>query len=132
MCERLDALEAFERELRTNKGLSVRGSMFVVITDGFPNGSPQRFSEACARARQLERSGTFRMLGIGVEDADMDMLAELAPAPVKLATVESFAQFWGWVLTSVRQVSRSMPGEQVELPNPLVGPDNKDGFAVRW
>ena len=128
MLRQFEDHEAYVDSLRA-KGLGVRGSILVVLTDGLPNGSEDAYERACRKARQFEKRGERAIFGIAVAGADLKLLSRLTPEPMELASIESFEHLWTWLLDSVKQVSSTRMGEEVELEDPYLSPDNKSGWA---
>lgn len=128
MLDQFAAHEAHVDSLRS-QGLSVRGSVLVVLTDGCPNGSEDAYERACRKARRFEKPGERAIFGIGVAGADLGLLSRLTPEPMELASIGSFEHMWKWLLVSMRQVSSTRVGEGVDLPDHVLSPENPAGWA---
>jgi uncharacterized protein YegL len=65
-----------------------------------------------------EANGEFSFFAVGVEGANMDVLAQMCTRePLKLQGLR-FRELFVWLSKSVRSVSQSVPGDVVPLENP--------------
>lgn len=112
----LDLLDKRKRNLK-RMGIPYYQPWMVLMTDGAPTDDTVQAAE---RIHRLAAERRLIFLGIGIgEYADMDMLAELCPdnrPPKRLAGLE-FGAFFEWLSQSVGAVSRSQPGDKVNLPS---------------
>ncbi len=95
-----------------------------LLTDGGPTDANSNFwSEAKEQIKQGEAGKKLSFFAVGVEGADMDRLTELNPAraPLKLQGME-FRKMFQWLSASQQSVSRSNPGDKVQLTDPTAGP----------
>ena len=94
-----------------------------LITDGRPTDmSPgdETWRRVVEAVHGGEARGEFLFFGVGVEPADMKVLAEICPParpPLKLRPGH-FKEMFGWLSKSQQRVSKSRVGEQVPLPDP--------------
>jgi uncharacterized protein YegL len=86
------------------------------ITDGAPTDD---IRPAEAAIRQGEANKSFSMFNVGVENADMGQLARLSSRPPLHLNGLAFRQMFLWLSHSLRSVSRSTPGVNVPLVNPI-------------
>lgn len=112
----LDMLEQRKEEYRTS-GVDYYQPWIVLMTDGYPNGSPAELSRAIDRTCDMinNRKLTIFPIGIGNE-ADMNVLARFSPKrkPLKLQGL-NFREFFAWLSKSVSKVSQSTPGDKIQL-----------------
>ena len=87
-----------------------------MITDGKPEGeSEEAIANATLRVRAYERSRRVAFFAVGVGDADMDALARIVVRrPLPLRGLD-FNELFLWLSASMHSVSRSQPGDKVEL-----------------
>ena len=109
----VSARKAFDRQ----QGLPYYRPWIFMITDGRSEGEPEAaVAHAAARLRSQEQAKRVAFFAIGVADADLAALRKIVvrePLPLRgLAFEELFA----WLSASMQAVSRSQPGEKVELP----------------
>ena len=96
-------------------GVSYYRPWIFLITDGGPTDAWQN---AAMQVKQGEASKTFAFFTVAVEDANMDVLAQIsARPPAKLKGV-NFREMFLWLSQSMQAVSLSSPGDTVPLPAP--------------
>jgi uncharacterized protein YegL len=95
-----------------------------LLTDGGPTDANSRhWTEAKDLIKEGEAGKKFSFFTVGVDGADLERLTELNPArtPLKLQGLE-FKKMFQWLSSSQQSVSRSNPGDKVQLTNPTAGP----------
>jgi uncharacterized protein YegL len=121
----LNLLDQRKQEYRNN-GIGYYRPWVFLITDGGPTdiNTPQ-WPEAIQRVKAGEEAKAFSFFGVAVQDADMERLAQLCVRePLKLKGLQ-FRSLFQWLSNSQQSVSRSTPGDAVELQNPK----SPDGWA---
>jgi uncharacterized protein YegL len=112
----LGRLTARKETYRTN-GVAYYRPWVFLITDGEPT---DEFETAAARVRDGESKNAFSFYAVGVSDANMQKLGQIAPPnrpPVKLDGLR-FRDLFVWLSKSMRTISRSAVGQTISLEPP--------------
>lgn len=112
----LGMVEDRKRDYRSN-GVSFYRPWVFLITDGGPTDAWQ---QAAVAVHEGEASKKFAFFGIGVKGANMTTLSQICPSnrpPVNLDGLK-FRELFQWLSNSLRSVSRSTPGTEVQLESP--------------
>jgi uncharacterized protein YegL len=111
----LDKLASRKETYRQN-GISYYRPWIFLITDGGPTDSWQ---SAAKRAIAEQNKKACSLFAVGVEGANLDILKEFsAKEPLRLKELR-FRDLFKWLSSSLKSVSRSTPGEEVGLDNPV-------------
>jgi len=107
------------KETYRRNGISYYRPWIFLITDGEPTEPPEVMQRAAQEIQQEEAKKGVAFFAVGVEDANMDMLATLSKErpPLKLKGL-AFRELFLWLSTSMQRVSSSKVGEKVDLPPP--------------
>lgn len=110
----IDLVTARQAQYR-QAGISTYRPWIFLITDGAPTDDIER---AVRLVREGEERNSFSFFAVGVDGADMNVLARLsAKAPVQLRGL-AFGDMFQWLSSSLSAVSRSSVGSAVQLSNP--------------
>lgn len=110
------AIDARKQEYKAS-GIAYFRPWIFLVSDGAPN--DPGWEDAAARSIAAEQTKAFKMFCVGVEGADMEVLKRFClGTPIKLKGLR-FRDMFLWLSSSQRSVSRSTPGEDVPLENPV-------------
>jgi uncharacterized protein YegL len=110
----LDMIKQRKEEYKAN-GISYYRPWIFLITDGAPT---DEWQSAAALIREGEANRSFAFFAIGVQDANMEILKQIAVRePLKLQGLK-FREFFLWLTGTMKRVSDSTPGTPVLLPPP--------------
>src|SRR5262249_46466630 len=98
-------------------GITYNRPWLFLITDGAPTDDWTQIAEEC---RRQEQASKFVFYGIGVGDADMQILSRFSAArpPLKLAGLK-FRELFCWLSQSAIGGSRQSPGSTVQMAGSL-------------
>jgi uncharacterized protein YegL len=83
-----------------------------MITDGAPT---DEWRSAAAMVKAEEDAKAFAFFGVGVQNADMDVLRTVTDRVIRLDGLK-FRELFLWLSTSQKRISGSKEGEQTPLP----------------
>jgi uncharacterized protein YegL len=110
----LEMLRQRKDQYRKN-AIEVFRPWVFLMTDGGPT---DQWQQAAELVKEGEASKGFAFFGIGVENANMDILSKIcARTPVKLAGLK-FKDMFAWLSSSLSRVSSSQPGTTVQIAPP--------------
>ena len=114
----LDMMQARKEQYRSN-GIAYYRPWVFMITDGEPQGETDDIVEGAAqRVKADESDKHIAFFAVGVENANMARLNEIAVrAPLKLKGL-NFKDMFLWLSASMSAISQSKVDEQVALPPP--------------
>lgn len=114
----LDLVQDRKAQYRNN-GVAYYRPWVFLITDGEPQGESESVVEAAAqRLQQEEENQRVAFFAVGVEDANIERLSQIAVrTPLKLKGL-NFQEMFIWLSASMQRVSQSQTNEQVPLPPP--------------
>lgn len=113
----LDQLEA-RKQIYRNNGLTYYRPWIFLMTDGQPTDGTV-WQNAALRVKDAESKKKVAFFSVGVQGADMQMLAQLSlRQPLHLQALK-FRELFTWLSTSLTSVSHSTPTQEVPLPSPL-------------
>jgi uncharacterized protein YegL len=111
----LDHLEAREAWCQFNEVPYSRPWVFL-ITDGMPQGEPLGTTRlAIQRIRNMESAGQAVFFAVGLEGANLPLLARISVRPAVQLRKSSFAELFTWVAASITS-DAVLPDDPVGLP----------------
>ncbi len=103
------------KQVYKEHGVGYYKPWIILITDGAPT---DNWSEAAALIREGESRNAFAFFAIGVENANMEILQQIAVrTPLKLRGL-MFREFFLWLSSSMKMVSSKNPGSSINLLPP--------------
>jgi uncharacterized protein YegL len=112
-------------------GIAFHRPWAFLWSDGVPTESPEETQAIAARIHKLEAAKRLNFFPVGVNSSSVrSYLASLSKlnSPLFLTDVQ-FANFFRWVYVSVERKWNSLTTEEIELPSPMIRPDNPIGWA---
>jgi len=103
------------KEIYQANGISYYRPWIFLITDGEPTDD---WRAAAALVREGEEKKNFKFFPVGVEGANMGILAQISKTePIRLKGLQ-FRDLFNWLSNSLGSVSHSQPGDMLRLPPP--------------
>lgn len=110
----LSMIEDRKRDYKEG-GVTYYRPWVFLITDGAPTDD---WSAAASAIRRGESDNAFAFFAVAVENANMEILSQIAHRePLRLDGLR-FRDLFKWLSASVKSVSHSRPGDEVALDNP--------------
>ena len=115
----LQHVEKQKRQLQANS-IGYTRPWIMVITDGEPTDDDSVWQAAVRDCRAAEAAKRCVIYPIAVGGADMTKLQQISSTPAVGMAEAKFREYFRWLSSSLSSMSRSRPGEQVQLaaPNP--------------
>jgi len=110
----LDIIEERKQSYNDNAIDYYRPWLFL-ITDGEPTELPTEVGAATARLRDAHENRRVAAFCVGVEDANMEKLAQISPTRPLLLKGLEFSTMFVWLSQSMSRVSASQTGDAVSL-----------------
>jgi uncharacterized protein YegL len=120
--EGLDLIER-RKQVYRDQGIAYYRPWVFLITDGEPTDD---WRKAATRVRFGEEAKAFIFFAVGIEDANMEVLAQISTRRPLLLRGLDFRSLFTWLSNSMTSVSHSQPSEEVPLANPAA----PEGWAV--
>lgn len=112
----LDAVEQLKDILRQH-GVSYTRPWMMVITDGESTDPDSVWQDAVRRCKDAEFQRKVQIWPIAVEGANQSKLQEISSTPVKSLNGLKFPELFQWLSASLAAVTRSRPGDSLQLPS---------------
>ena len=111
----IDMVKRRKEEYKTN-GIGYFRPWIFLFTDGSPTDD---WALAAVQVKKGSDGQEFVFFAVGVEGANFEILKQIAGSrePLKLTGLR-FQELFAWLSKSLKQVSRSKPGDTVPLPSP--------------
>lgn len=111
----LEMLRQRKDQYRAN-AIEVFRPWVFLMTDGGPT---DQWRQAAEMVKAGETSKGFAFFGVGVENANMEVLSKICVRPpVKMAGLK-FKDMFAWLSSSLSSVSSSQPGTTVQIAPPM-------------
>ncbi len=105
---------------------SMQGEAIAQLNAGTDGEPTDDWKPAAAEVHAGEDRKSFAFFAVGVENANMETLAQIATRePLRLRGLQ-FRSLFQWLSSSMRAVSQSTPGDVV----PIVNPATPEGWAA--
>lgn len=105
-----------EKQALKSSGITYTRPWMFVMTDGAPTDDAAEWQSATAECQDAELSKRCNVFPIGVDGADMSVLAQVSTRPPVQMSAAKFKEFFLWLSASTSAASRSAPNDTVQLP----------------
>ncbi len=110
----LDEIEKRKQMYRDN-GIDYFRPWLFLITDGEPTEEQEVITAAAARLKQAESEKRVAAFSVGVEGANMNILARISPRRPLMLKGLNFSRMFVWLSHSMSRVSRSRTDDEITL-----------------
>jgi uncharacterized protein YegL len=105
-----------QKKILRQHGISYTRPWIFILTDGDPTDNEDVWDAACEEAREAEESGSAEIFSIGIDEAGIGKLSKLSRRPPIMMDSVQFRELFVWLSASLGQITRSVPGQHVDLP----------------
>ena len=112
----LRQVETGKSNLKTN-GISYTRPWMIIISDGEPTSDAADWVRATTKSQDAEKQNQVEIFSIAVEGANISKLNEISSRPSVQLSGMKFKELFVWLSESLSAVTRSRPGEQLNLPD---------------
>ena len=98
-----------------DNGIDYFRPWLFLITDGEPTEEEAAVNAASARLRQAESEKKVAAFSVGVEGANMNVLARISPRRPLMLKGLNFSSMFVWLSHSMSRVSRSRTDDEITL-----------------
>jgi uncharacterized protein YegL len=112
----LDLVEEGKQNLRS-AGISYTRPWMFIISDGDPTDSSSVWNDAAQECKDAEEAKKVEVFCIGVEGANLTILAQLSAKPPLMLEGVKFQELFKWLSDSLSAASKSRPGAALQLPS---------------
>jgi uncharacterized protein YegL len=106
------------KQVYKQNGISYYRPWVFLITDGAPTDGDV-WRTAAQRVQEAESKKKVAFFAVGVEGADMSVLGQISSRQSLKLQGLNFRDMFVWLSSSLSNVSRSKPGEDVPLQSPM-------------
>lgn len=106
---------ALQKQALQRNGIGYTRPWVMVMSDGVPTDEQQEWIAAVQDCRAAEAARRCIIYPIGVADASLPTLQQLSSTKAMRMSESRFREYFQWLSSSLASVSRSRPGEQVQL-----------------
>jgi uncharacterized protein YegL len=112
----MDLIATRKKKYQTN-GVAYYRPWVIMITDGAPQGEDfDVIRQAIKRVAEEEAANKVAFFAVGVEGANMPLLAKIAVRPPAKLRGLQFTELFIWLSRSAERIAYSQVSQQVELP----------------
>lgn len=104
-----------QKQLLKRMGVGYTRPWIMVISDGEPTDDPATWQAVSNLCLEAEAQGKCIIFPIGVGNANLAVLQQISSTPALMMSEAKFKEYFQWLSVSLQDVSRSRPGENVQL-----------------
>ena len=112
----LNLVETAKQNLRQN-GISYTRPWMFVMSDGEPTSDRALWTATATKCKEAIRDNKLLIFPIAIDSFSDSKLNEISDTPSAKMEGTKFKEFFVWLSDSLSAVTRSRPGDKVELPD---------------